>query len=90
MYRYWIECEGTVQGVGFRYFVYQNAQRLGLTGFVRNLDNGRVEIEVQGEERDLARFQSRLRIGNGYSSIEHLWIRSIDVQPHEHLFEITG
>jgi len=88
MIRYWMECEGAVQGVGFRYFVYQTARRLGLTGFVRNLDNGRVEIEVQGEEGDLAQFQNCVRQGNGYSSIVHLSMRSIAVRPHERSFEV--
>ncbi len=88
MVRYWMECEGIVQGVGFRYFVYQTANRLGLTGYVRNLENGRVEIEVQGGESALAQFQNRLRQGNGYSSIDHLSIRPIAVRPTERAFEI--
>ncbi len=40
---------GMVQGVGFRYFVYNRAVRSGLDGFVRNLVNGNVEIEVEGD-----------------------------------------
>ena len=36
--------QGLVQGVGFRYFVYRSADRLGLSGFVRNLPDGRVEV----------------------------------------------
>lgn len=40
---------GMVQGVGFRYFVYNRAVRSGLDGFVRNLANGNVEIEVEGD-----------------------------------------
>ena len=88
MVRYWMECEGIVQGVGFRYFVYQIANLLDLTGTVRNLDNGRVEIEVQGEEEALAQFQIRLNKGNGYSEIHHVSIRSMTIQPHERSFEI--
>lgn len=88
MDRFWIECEGTVQGVGFRYFVYQTARRLGLTGFVRNLDNGCVEIEAQGTEDMLAIFQNRLKLGNGYSSISHMRIRSLTVRLEERSFEV--
>lgn len=40
--------KGIVQGVGFRYFVYNRATSLGLRGFVRNLYNGDVEIKVEG------------------------------------------
>jgi acylphosphatase len=42
--------EGAVQGVGFRYFILHHAQLLSLSGFVRNLADGRVEIEVEGEK----------------------------------------
>ena len=40
---------GTVQGVGFRYATRREAQRLGLSGFARNLPDGRVEVEAEGE-----------------------------------------
>jgi len=43
-----IVVSGMVQGVGFRYFVHHHATQLGLTGWVRNLPNGDVEIEAEG------------------------------------------
>lgn len=42
---------GRVQGVGFRYHAYRIATGLGLTGWVKNLYDNRVEMEVQGEAR---------------------------------------
>ena len=44
---------GNVQGVGFRYRAYYEASRLGLSGWVQNLYNGTVEMEVQGEEEKI-------------------------------------
>lgn len=44
---------GRVQGVGFRYRSYYIAQSLGLTGWVTNLWDGRVEMEVQGQPLDI-------------------------------------
>lgn len=41
---------GRVQGVGFRYYAVNKANQLGLTGWVKNLPDGNVEMEVQGEE----------------------------------------
>ena len=41
---------GRVQGVGFRYYSINKARQLGLTGWVKNLCDGSVEMEVQGEE----------------------------------------
>ena len=51
---------GIVQGVGFRPFVCRTAQRLGLTGFVRNTSDG-VDIEVEGDATDIARLRLALR-----------------------------
>ena len=53
------EVHGVVQGVGFRPFVYSHANRLGLSGFVRN-EGGSVLIEVEGGCEDLARFEEIL------------------------------
>ena len=41
--------EGLVQGVGFRWFVARRAQALGVHGFVKNLYNGNVEIDAEGD-----------------------------------------
>ena len=42
--------EGRLQNINFRYYTQQQAKTLGLQGFVRNLSDGRTEIEVQGNE----------------------------------------
>ncbi|MFA6561259.1 MAG: acylphosphatase [Verrucomicrobiia bacterium] len=47
---------GRVQGVGFRYTVRQLAHEFDVVGYVRNLDDGRVEMVIEGEEGELNRF----------------------------------
>ena len=64
-----IVVEGHVQGVGFRYFVERNALELCLTGWVRNLQNGDVEILAEGEKGSLDQFLSRVSSGPAGSSV---------------------
>lgn len=51
---------GRVQGVGFRYFVQQTAVALGLRGYTRNLDDGRVEVYAAGTETQLSALEGAL------------------------------
>jgi acylphosphatase len=55
--------------VGFRYFVERAARELGLTGYVKNLDDGRVEAYAVGPEDKLAALESRLWKGPPYSDV---------------------
>jgi acylphosphatase len=48
--------EGRVQGVGFRFSVKEIAQGFEVAGWVRNLPDGRVQLEVQGEESEIEAF----------------------------------
>ena len=54
---------GRVQGVGFRYFAQRAARDLGVTGWARNLDDGRVEVHANGVLKVLNEFEARLRKG---------------------------
>jgi len=54
---------GRVQGVGFRYFAQKAAVELGLTGYTRNLDDGRVEVYAAGPEPELSEMAGRLHHG---------------------------
>lgn len=55
--------EGTVQGVGFRYFVQDAAHLLGITGWVRNRWDGSVEVMAEGEKEKLNQLLNALRHG---------------------------
>jgi acylphosphatase len=61
---------GRVQGVGYRYFALRAAEALGVTGFVRNLADGRVEAVGEGPEEVLAEFEQQLRQGPAFSHVE--------------------
>lgn len=54
---------GSVQGVGFRYFTQRAAERLRLSGYVRNLSDGRVEVLASGTAGQLAALKSELERG---------------------------
>jgi acylphosphatase len=61
---------GRVQGVGFRYFVQDVAHREGVTGFVRNLPDGRVEAVVEGDAEAVERVERAIRTGPGGARVQ--------------------
>jgi len=63
MHRVHLIIEGRVQGVGYRDFVVRRAGNLGLTGWVRNLPNGKVEAEAEGSEEALRSLVESVREG---------------------------
>ena len=60
---------GRVQGVGFRYFAQRAAEQLGLAGYARNLDDGRVEVYAVGPEAKLAELAGRLHQGPRWADV---------------------
>ena len=67
--------EGTVQGVFFRGFVKENAERYDLKGFVRNLDDGRVEVFLEGKPEDVSKMMEVLKKGPKHSQIRNIEVR---------------
>ena len=76
-----IRLTGRVQGVGFRRFVRRAAQDLGLTGQVRNLPDGRVEIEAAGAPDRLDALRERLRQGPPGARVTHLEEEDLSPMP---------
>ena len=62
---------GDVQGVGFRFFAQRAAARHQVVGFVKNLDDGRVEAWAEGPVRSVEAFKNELATGPRYSSVNH-------------------
>lgn len=74
-----IRVKGRVQGVGFRYFTYQKATQLNLTGYVKNLTNGDVEIVASGSQDTLESFLAWLQQGGPPSAkISHIESAPLD------------
>jgi acylphosphatase len=60
---------GRVQGVGYRYFAEVSAKQTGVTGWARNLDDGRVEVDANGTAEQLDDFEARLRVGPRFADV---------------------
>lgn len=71
MSRKYILVSGRVQGVGFRYHAMNLALDYHLTGWVRNLNNGAVEMEVQGEPESVDLFVQHLDTGTNWIRIDN-------------------
>ena len=69
---------GRVQGVGFRYFAYDLALREGVTGWVQNLPDGRVEAVVEGDAEAVDRVERALRSGPRGARVEAV---DVDTEP---------
>ena len=64
--------EGLVQGVGYRYFAQRSAARHQIRGYVKNLDDGRVEAFAQGEEKAVNAFRDDLAAGPYNSKVNNI------------------
>ncbi len=86
--RWHLVLTGTVQHVGLRYTALYLCRDLALTGWVRNLPDGRVELEVQGAVSDLRRFYVALK-SQPHIHIAHADITEIPLRDGEHHFSIV-
>jgi len=80
--------KGRVQGVGFRWFTRDTALGFNLKGWVRNLPNGSVEAEVEGEPGVLRRFIQELRVGLPFSRVEEIEEYSVPSTGERESFDI--
>ena len=70
---------GRVQGVGFRWFVRQEARRLGVAGWVRNLPDGSVELAAGGAAPAVQRLLDHVRVGPDASQVEAVTTDELEV-----------
>ncbi len=76
--------QGLVQGVGFRYFAYSQAHRLGLAGWVRNLHTSEVELEVEGDRSLIEELIKELKVGPRSAHVKDM---KIEWQEFENRFK---
>jgi acylphosphatase len=84
--------QGRVQGVGFRWYVNREASELDLRGWVRNTEEGDVEVVASGSEADLAALRASLRCGPRGSRVDRLVERYLDESVADELssFRVEG
>jgi acylphosphatase len=84
--------KGRVQGVGFRWFVHREAGALGLHGWVRNTEDGHVEVVAVGEAEQLVELQASLRKGSRGSRVDSVIEHDLAESEGEALgpFQIEG
>ena len=84
--------KGRVQGVGFRWFVHREAAEIGLRGWVRNTDEGHVEVLANGDDKSVAELEAALRKGSRGSRVDAIAMHDVADEEAERLgpFEIEG
>ena len=84
--------QGRVQGVGFRWFVQREASELDLRGWVRNTEDGHVEVVAAGEPGDLDELRLSLRRGPRGARVDRLVEQHLNDSEAENLnsFQIDG
>ena len=84
--------QGRVQGVGFRWYVQREAGELDLRGWVRNTEEGEVEVVASGSAEDLAELRASLRRGSRGSRVDRLVEHYLEDREAEGLnsFRIEG
>ena len=83
-----IVVSGLVQGVGFRYLTSRRADELELTGYVRNLPDGRVEILARGDRGRIADLVALLRVGPRSASVREVAVEWVTPTEQFDRFEV--
>jgi acylphosphatase len=77
---YKIKILGSVQGIGFRYFAVEQAKKFNLNGFVCNLADSSVYLEVEGEKDNLKEFIKKCRQGPALAKVERLEVKEGELE----------
>lgn len=83
-----LKIEGIVQGVGYRFFTEDKAVEYGITGYVKNLLDGSVEVYAEGEKEVLEKFIEDLRRGPRMARVERIDVRWMEAEKEYDSFRI--
>lgn len=86
--RFFAVAQGRVQGVGFRYFVQTTALNNSVTGWVKNMNDGTVEMELQGSKANVHHLIDVIKKGNMFCRVDHFTMKELEVNLHESEFHI--
>jgi len=78
--RFYLRVYGYVQGVGFRHFALRLAKSMGISGWVRNLNDGSVELEAEGPKESIENFVNR--VSAFYSKSFRLTVTTVPCTTH--------
>ena len=67
-----INIKGLVQGVGFRYFCYKLAMKYDVKGYVKNMSDGSVYLDIEADEKIIDVLIEELRTGNRYAEVNSI------------------
>jgi acylphosphatase len=81
---------GDVQGVGYRFFAQRASARHQVVGYVKNLDDGRVEVLAEGPAPNVDAFKHELLTGPRYSSVDHIEEINVDTTGSYSSFRIEA
>ena len=80
--------EGRVQGVGFRMFVRDLGMELGATGWVKNMRDGSVTMELQGEPQTIERLVAEIKKGDDWIKVTNFTQEDLPVVAGENIFAV--
>ncbi len=83
MKHYKIEVFGVVQGVSYRYSTMEEANRLGVKGFVRNQADGSVYLEAEGEATQVDALEQWCHQGPPFAKVSHVMVSEGEVQNYQ-------
>lgn len=89
MVRYYVVFLGQVQGVGFRWTALNLAKSLSLTGWIRNLENGNVDMEIQGDKSSILTMINKLINHSLYIHVDDYSMKKISLKD-EREFNVIG